>query len=50
MSIITEKDMIDLAHLIQLILLSAEDVARNGYDLSNELVADWIHKNKIQVI
>jgi hypothetical protein len=50
MSNIKEDEMIDLAYKIQVLLLSGEDVARNGYDLANELVGHWIAEHKIQVI
>lgn len=50
MSNIREDEMIDLAYKVQVLLLSGEDTARNGYDLANELVANWIAEHKIQVI
>lgn len=50
MSNIREDEMIDLAYKVQVLLLSGEDMARNGYDLANELVANWIAEHKIQVL
>lgn len=50
MSNIREYEMIDLAYKVQVLLLSGEDMARNGYDLANELVANWIAEHKIQVL
>jgi hypothetical protein len=56
MSNVREGEMVDLANRVQHLLwecqggMHGEDITRKAYDLANELVADWLHKNKIQVI
>ncbi len=49
MSIITEMEMILLVDTIKKACVSREDTAK-CYELANDIVADWIVKNKIQVI
>lgn len=49
MSVITELEMIYLVDAIKKMCMSREDTAQ-CYDKSNDLVADWIIQNKIQVI
>ena len=49
MSVITEMEMILLVDTIKKACVSREDTAK-CYDLANDIVADWIVKNKLQVI
>ena len=49
MSVITEMEMILLVDTIKKACVSREDTAK-CYDLANDIVADWIVKNKIQVL
>lgn len=49
MSIITEVEMIHLVDLIKKLCKSREDTGQ-CYDIANDLVADWLIQNKIQVI
>lgn len=53
-SIITETDMIRLTERVQNKLIEFEDIGlgevADCYECANELVADWISENKIQVI
>jgi len=49
MSVITEMEMITLVDIIKKACVSREDTA-TCYELANDIVADWIVKNKIQVI
>lgn len=49
MSVITEMEMIILVDIIKKACVSREDTAK-CYDLANDIVADWIVKNKIQIL
>jgi hypothetical protein len=49
MSVITEMEMILLVDTIKKACVSREDTAK-CYDLANDIVADWIVKNKIQIL
>lgn len=49
MSVITEMEMILLVDTIKKVCVLREDTAK-CYELANDIVADWIVKNKIQVI
>ena len=49
MSVITEMEMILLVDTIKKACVSREDTAK-CYELDNDIVADWIVKNKIQVL
>ena len=49
MSVITEMEMILLVDTIKKACVSREDTAK-CYELANDIVADWIVKNKIQIL
>lgn len=49
MSVITELEMIRLVDAVNKLCMSREQVDQ-CYENANDLVADWIIQNKIQVI
>jgi superfamily II RNA helicase len=56
MSNVREGEMVDLANRVQHLLwecqggMFGEDITRKAYDLANELVADWLHTHKIEIL
>lgn len=56
MSNVREGEMVDLANRVQHLLwecqggMYGEDITRKAYDLANELVADWLHTHKIEIL